>query len=349
MSRASRAAFLAVAFTSTAAAQHGRVVTDTFQSRSLTNRLGLPPQTRVSIYLPPSYDSSTTKRYPAIYLLHGFGGSEATWTRVFNAPARMDSLVASGAAREMIIVMPSAANPFGGSFYANSSTTGNWDDFISRDLVAYVDSRFRTIAKPQSRGLAGHSMGGFGTMYLGIRHGVDVFGAMYAMSACCTSPLRVDPARDAARWDTVASFARADVRAKAGFYARVLAAMSAAFAPDSTKGPPFYDVPERREGDEWKVNAPVVAEWNAHTPALMLASARDRLRHMRGIAFDVGLQDELVSPEQLRALDSAFTRAGIPHTFDTYEGTHTSRVSERTGTQMLPFFSRVLVFDDRPR
>jgi S-formylglutathione hydrolase len=322
-----------------ALAQHGRIVTDTVRSPSLTNRLGTPAQARVSIYLPPSYDDSLGKRYPVVYLLHGFGASDAMWVRSVNIAARMDSLVASGGAREMIVVMPNAGNPLGGSFYTNSATTGNWDDFITRDLVAYVDGKFRTLAKPESRGLAGHSMGGYGTMYLGMRHAGDVYGAMYAMSACCTSALRLDPARDAAQWDSVASFANADVRAKAGFYTRVLAAMSAAFAPDTA--PLYFDAAEHNG----KVDEAVVAKWNAHTPALMLSSSADKLKKLRGLAFDIGLQDELVPPRQVFALDTAFTRAGIQHTFMTYEGTHTSKIGERVGTSVLPFFSRVLVFE----
>lgn len=69
-----------------AAGQSGRIVTDTLRSASLANRLGTPPQARVSVYLPPTYDRSPRTRYPVLYLLHGFFSSDAEWTRV--APDR---------------------------------------------------------------------------------------------------------------------------------------------------------------------------------------------------------------------------------------------------------------------
>jgi hypothetical protein len=165
---------------------------------------------------------------------------------------------------------------------------------------------------------------------------------MYAMSACCTAPTRVSATTNVAQWDTVARFAEPAIRERAGFYPHVLAAMAAAFVPDSTRAPLYFDVPLRHENGEVRTSPSAVAAWNAHLPLLMVPDASERLRRMRGIAFDVGLEDELVAPAQLRALDSAFTRAGIPHTFETYEGTHTSRIGERLGTKVLPFFARLL-------
>jgi len=77
----------------------------------------------------------------------------------------------------MIVVMPNGNNALGGSFYTNSATTGNWDDFIANELVAYIDKKYRTLPRPESRGLAGHSMGGYGTFAVGMRHAGDVYGA----------------------------------------------------------------------------------------------------------------------------------------------------------------------------
>jgi S-formylglutathione hydrolase FrmB len=96
--------------------------------------------------------------------------------------------------------MPNALNRLRGSFYVNSSSAGGWDDFISAELVSYVDAKYRTLAAPRSRGIAGHSMGGFGTFYLAMRHAGDVYSAAYARSACCTHSNVYRPGATAA-WD----------------------------------------------------------------------------------------------------------------------------------------------------
>jgi len=333
-----------------APAQHGRVVTDTVSARSLTNLLGAPPKTRVSVYLPPSYDASPQRRYPVVYLLHGFAGTDSVWLDgsppySMNVRVVMDSVIARGDAREMILVMPNAWGPLGGGFYVNSRTTGDWDDFISRDLVAYVDAKFRTLARPESRGLAGHSMGGYGALYLGMHHGGTTYGAMYAMSACCTGRFAFDPTRDGAAWDTISSFRSADAIWRGGFVPLVMTARSAALVPDSARPPLYFDLAEERNGAEWKTNTAVVARWDTHSPVLMVPRFRDNLLRMRAIQCDMGLQDRMVPPGEIAALDTAFAQAAVPHVFETYAGGHVDRVGERLATRVFPFFSRVLVFE----
>ena len=190
------------------------------------------------MYLPPSYDNSPSVRYPVVYLLHGFGTTDVSWVRGFaggmGVAGIMDSLVATYAAREMIVVMPNGSTRFGGGFYVNSATSGNWDDFVARDLVAWTDAKYRTLARPESRGIAGHSMGGYGALYLGMRHGGETFGALYAMSACCITPFGFDPARDGATWDTVGQASTPAAIPRAGLGSRAIVALSEAFAPDST-------------------------------------------------------------------------------------------------------------------
>jgi S-formylglutathione hydrolase FrmB len=328
------------------AAQHGRVVTDTVRSPSLANLVGDPREARVSIYLPPSYDRSPRTRYPVVYLLHGFGATNAMWgPQGIDVAGLMDSLIAARAAGEMIVVMPNAFNRFSGTFYVNSTTNGNWENFIARDLVRDIDRRYRTLARPESRGLAGHSMGGFGTFYLGMRHGGTTYGAFYAMSACCSrASSGLDPARFAAQWDTVAaltSFAELD---RSGFFVRAIAGLSAAFGPDPQRPPFFFDLEELRHDGGWQADPAVVAEWDAHSTLLMVPTHRATLRRLRGIAFDIGTEDRAVAPAEVMAMDSAMTRAGIPHTFETYSGTHTDKIRERLATRVMQFFTRTLVF-----
>ena len=331
-------------------AQHGRIVTDTVRSASLANLLGAPAETRVSTYLPPGYDAMPLARFPVVYLLHGANTTDSMWLRPSprgaDLAAVMDSLIAAHGSREMIVVMPNASNAFGGSFYTNSGTTGNWDDFIVHDLVSYIDGRFRTLPRPESRGLAGASMGGYGTLYLAALHGGATFSAIYAMSACCTARWSFDPAHDGATWDSITSFSSIDaVRRNRGPITRIMTALAAAFSPNADHAPLFLDLPADRDGAGWKPNAAVVAKWNAHSPLLMIPSHRDNFLSLRAIQLDIGLQDELVPPSDIMLLDSAFSRAAIPHTFETYTGTHTDHTRDRVATRLLPFFSRTLAFE----
>jgi S-formylglutathione hydrolase FrmB len=248
----------------------------------------------------------------------------------------------------MIIVMPNARNRLLGSFYVNSSSAGGWDDFVSSELVKYVDSKYRTLAAPRSRGLAGHSMGGFGTLYLAMRHAGDVYGAAYALSACCTHFRMSSDSSTAGVWRSIEDLTSLDDAKRLAFGASADLAMSAAFAPNPNRPPLFIDFPIERRDGQWRPVDAVMAEWTEHFPLDMVPRSADRLKRLAGLAFDVGTRDELVPSSQLTAMDSALTRAGVAHTFETYDGTHTSRVGERIITKVLPFFSRTLVFGSPP-
>jgi len=126
------------------------------------NLEGDSPDRDVSIYLPPSYQANRTRRYPVLYILHGFADGDDRWfgliPSLVNVPAVMEAALDKGMTNEMILVMPNANTRYGGSFYGSSVTTGDWETFITRELVSYIDNHYRTLAAPDSRGLAGHSM-----------------------------------------------------------------------------------------------------------------------------------------------------------------------------------------------
>lgn len=107
-----------------------------------------------------------------LYWLHGFTSNDRELIsgirQNLNIRLAMDSLLREGATREMIIVMPNAHNAFGGSFFANSPVTGHREDFIVRDLVRWVDRRYRTVRSRSGRGITGHSMGGFGALRIAL-------------------------------------------------------------------------------------------------------------------------------------------------------------------------------------
>src|SRR5687768_14190537 len=177
------------------AAAHGplagqsSLVVDSVTSPGLaSNVVGDSPVRRTLVYLPPSYRRDTTRRYPVLYLLHGATSLPQEWIDStydgFDLRVVMDSLIGASATPEMIVVMPDANNALEAGFYANSPATGNWEDFVVRDLVRHVDDRYRTERRESRRALVGHSMGGFGALAIGFKH-PDVFGLVYAISPCC--------------------------------------------------------------------------------------------------------------------------------------------------------------------
>jgi S-formylglutathione hydrolase FrmB len=299
------------------------------------------------VYLPPSYASSPAKRYPVVYLLHGYGATEAQWTGRSSVKAIMDSLVAIGAAHEMIIVMPNGRNALGGSFYTNSAATGNWDDFIAKELVDYIDHKYRTMARPESRGLAGHSMGGYGAFAVGMRHAGDLYGAVYSLSGCCTRFGR--EAGNGATWQAIANIHSLAESRSLPFIAHVSLALAAAFSPNPNAPPLFVNLPFAKVGDRWVVVDSVSRLWSEHAPYEMIPSHAEQLKRLRGFMFDVGLSDQLVAPASLAAMDSELTRVGVKHTFETYDGDHTNRIPERLAARLLPFFSKTLDFGDASR
>src|SRR6476659_8563703 len=163
LSAASTAAFSQQPAT---AATTGKLVEIKVPAPSLKgNLLGDPTEQSVAVYLPPSYDTSPQKRYPTLYLLHGFLSTNKAWInggyQGMNLQSLMDEMSRRGTIREMIVVAPSGWNAYRGAFYTNSVVNGNWEDYIYHDLVQTIDGQYRTLAYPQSRGIAGHSMGGY--------------------------------------------------------------------------------------------------------------------------------------------------------------------------------------------
>jgi pimeloyl-ACP methyl ester carboxylesterase len=164
----------------------GRVEQIKVHGKALEGNLeGDSPDRDVTVYLPPSYNTDRTRRYPVVYLLHGYGGTDANWTgRQANVPESADRLAAAGGFHEMIVVMPNAFTLHKGSMYSNSVTTGDWETYIAGDLVSYVDDHYRTLVGRASRGLAGAPMGGYGAVRIAMKR-PDVFSSLYILSACC--------------------------------------------------------------------------------------------------------------------------------------------------------------------
>jgi enterochelin esterase-like enzyme len=291
----------------------------------------------VSIYLPPSYATERNRRYPVIYLLHGYTDSDDLWfgskPHFINVPKVTDQALASGGTREMIIVMPNAYTAYQGSMYSSSPTTGDWEDFITHDLVSYIDSHYRTIPEAASRGLSGHSMGGYGTVRIGMKN-PDVFSSLYILSPCCMAA-NITP-KESAKAEAVHS--PADL-AHVDFGTKAQIASAAAWSPDPKNPPLFFDLPYK----DGQLQPTIVAEWAANAPLAMIDQYIDNLRKMHGIAMDAGDKDEPIATT-VRTLDRILTSYDIEHSFEIYPGTHVSGIADRVETKMLPFFSKNLSF-----
>ena len=162
----------------------GKLERITVHGKSLEGNLeGNSPDRDVFVYLPPSYAQEPNRRYPVVYTLHGYGLRAQQWVGFANV-AGLERGLAAGTTKEMILVSPDAFTLQNGSFYSNSKATGDWETFIAEELVQYIDRNYRTIPDRMSRGLAGHSMGGYGTFRIGMKY-PEVFSSLYAMSACC--------------------------------------------------------------------------------------------------------------------------------------------------------------------
>lgn len=294
----------------------------------------------VLVFLPPGYASDTSRRYPVVYALHGYSIGAEQWAKEIHVPQTIEGAFANGA-REMIVVLPDSKTVHNGSMYSSSVTTGDFERFVARDLVAYIDANYRTIPVRAARGLVGHSMGGYGATRIGMKH-ADVFGSLYIMSPCCLS------ARGAGRdpqalEKTLAGAKSAADTATLPFFVRAQLAAAAAWSPNP-KNPPFYlDLPTK----DGEVRPDVLARWAANAPLAFVDQYIGPLRTYRGIAIDVGDQDGLKA--DATRLHEVLDTYGLTHTFEIYSGTHTSKVADRFQNHVLPFFSRTLCADSACR
>src|SRR6476619_5363346 len=112
----------------------------------------------VLVFLPPSYSSERSRRYPVVYALHGYSIGAEQWSQEIHVPQTIEGALARGA-KEMIVVVPDSKTLHNGSMYSSSVTTGDFERYVAHDVVAYIDSHYRTIASRKARGLVGHSMG----------------------------------------------------------------------------------------------------------------------------------------------------------------------------------------------
>jgi S-formylglutathione hydrolase FrmB len=288
----------------------------------------------VIVFLPPSYQKHKHRRYPVVYALHGYSIGAEQWTREIHVPQTIEGAFQQGA-KEMIVVLPDSKTVHNGSMYSSSVTTGDFEQFIAHDVVAYIDAHYRTIPDRRSRGLVGHSMGGYGATRIGMKHS-DVFSSLYIMSPCCLSPRTGGPNPELEK--TLEAVKTPEDSAKLPFFARAQLASAAAWSPNPKNPPLYLDLPAK--GGEPQPD--VLAKWTANAPLAFIDQYIGNLREYHAIAIDVGDQDGLRN--DTGKLHDVLDKYGIANAFEMYHGTHTSAVADRFQNHVMLFFSQNLCF-----
>jgi enterochelin esterase-like enzyme len=322
---------------------------------SLANNLvGEPAERMLYVYLPPSYNTSQTY-YPVLYYLPGYGDGNIIG---FRLPDDMDKLIQSGQVQEMIVVVAAGTSKLGGSFYVNSPVTGNWEDFIVKDVVGYVDGHFRTLAQVESRGITGHSMGGIGALNIAMHH-PEMFSAVYSMSPGLFDENGLAESQMFNSESLIQKFVEYEKEVSASALEDAQRQMFAspqqfalsygfAFAPDPDRHAPYFDYPYREENGQLVRDDAIWKTWESGFGGIAEEAKRykDNFIQLKGIVVDYGTNDEyLWIPKGCVYFGEQLTAAGISVKVESYEGTHQSGLSERIREFMLPFFSTTLKFE----
>lgn len=136
---------------------------------------------RMHLYLPPGYDTDPARRYPVLYLNHGGGENDGHWTASGFAHRILDNLIADRKARPMIVVMPNTGHLVSGAPPKPGEDDACTQEYL-RDILPFVDGRYRTRPDRASRAAAGLSMGGFVVLNTGLTH-LETFGELYVFSS----------------------------------------------------------------------------------------------------------------------------------------------------------------------
>jgi S-formylglutathione hydrolase FrmB len=340
------------------------------------NPLGDPHARNVGVWLPPQYDEGEKRRFPVLYDLVGFTGSGPSHTnwKPFgdNVPERAARLIREGKMGPVIIVFPDCFTALGGNQYVNSSAIGNYADYLTREIIPFVDRQFRTLASREHRGCFGKSSGGYGAIIHGMKYSrywgaiADHSGDGYFDFAYWTDwphtlnelakhraskrkPGNYDARREARRKGLADG--RDDGRIKrflehvwkkeklstAEGHCIMNLCMAATYDPDP-RAPLGFRVPVNLETGEaiwerWK-------KWRAHDPIHLVAKYRTGLKSLRGIYIDCGWRDQYHLHFGARILSQRLAEAGIRHTYQEFDDNH-SDIDYRMDVS-LPFLYRAL-------
>jgi len=343
-------ALLAIAFSAVstlAQSTKGQIVDRQITSTNFVdNKIGVSPVRRMVVYLPPDYHSSS-RRFPVIYFLpNPFEDNFRFDFDHRDALDLFDQAIAAGVIEKFILVAVDMNTPLGTSWYVNSSATGNWEDFMIKELVPYIDQNFKTLANRDSRGIAGIFIGGYGAIRFGMRN-PDIFGSVYAMHPVGTGT-GVGLSAAIPKWDILADATSIDdVKKDAG--TQIFTTMFQAHLPNPGRPPLFIDLLARQQKGQLKIDAELMERFrNNFYLETMIGKYASNLNSLRGFKFDWNRSDanfDHVYANQ--ALTRKLREYGIAHQAEEYNGTWDDSnwgTNGRFYTEVLPFFSRCLVF-----
>ena len=343
------------------------------------NALGDPFVRPLHVWLPPQYDEKefAERRFPVLFDLVGFMGSGASHTgwKGFgeNVPERAARLIHQKKMEPAIVVFPDCFTSLGGNQYINSSAVGRYADYLTQELVPFVDAQFRTLASRDHRGCFGKSSGGYGSIVHGMLypttwgavadHSGDayfdfVYGADWPNTldalAKFASPRRkegpidmaalVSASRGLAQGLDDGRVARflADLRRKKKLgkddgHTVMNLCMAATYDPDP-EAPngfrlPFHLETGERIASRWK-------RWLAHDPIHMAKRHAKALKSLRGIYVDCGWADQYRIHYGARLLSLRLDELGVAHIYEEFDDNH-SDIDYRMDTS-LPFLVRSL-------
>jgi S-formylglutathione hydrolase FrmB len=355
----------------------GRVVVLEHTSRVLAgNRLGDPHVRALHVWLPPAYDDprAAETRYPVLYDLVGFMGSGSSHTnwKAFgeNVPERAARLIHEKKMPPVIIAFPDCFTALGGNQYVNSSAIGDYADYLTQEIVPFVDANFRTLAARDHRGCFGKSSGGYGAIVHGMKYpkswgavadhsGDSYFDFVYRSDwpntlnalAKFAKPKHEEGAIDVAARSKktgeglddgrVAAFLDALWKKKklasADGHTIMNLCMAATYDPDPG-APNGFRIPFDLETGElipsrWK-------HWLANDPIHMVGRHAAALKSLRGIYIDCGSADQYHIHYGTRILSKRMQEAGIEHVYEEFDDTH-SDIDYRMDVS-LPFLAKCL-------
>ncbi len=281
------------------------------------------------VYLPPGYENSDAQ-FPVVYCLTGFTGRGKMLLNdnAFspNLAERMDKLIADKKIEPMIAVMPDCFTRYGGSQYINSSATGNYEDYLTREIVPFIDANFRTITDKNSRAVMGKSSGGYGAMIMAMRH-ADIFGLACSTAGDCYFELCYQPdfvkAFRAIKGEPkvlIEKFWNEELRkGKQDFEGLNIIGMSACYSPNPTSKLGF-DLPFDLETGE--IRADIWVKWLEHDPVRLAEKYAENLKSLKLFYIDAGKKDEFALDLGARILSKKLKELNVPHIHEEFDDGH---------------------------
>lgn len=339
------AALFCLALAPTAGAESRLDHTQIRSTNFADNTLGISPMRGVSVYVPADYDTPG-KRFPVIYFLNNVNETETEPFATHGAKALLDAAIATGTIGSVIVVTADFSTPMGSSWYVNSPVTGNWQDFMIKELVPYIDGHYRTLATAASRGMAGDRMGGYGAIRFGMTN-PDVFGSVYALHPVGTGT-GVQTMHSRPNWEKLQA-AKSLAELGDDVFARIFLSIYQAYVPNPDKPPLYVDLSARRENGQLNIDAAQTARLIKNFALVnQLPEHAGNLKRLRAFKFDWGRNDgnydHVISNQAFaRMLDEY----GVNYEAEEYHawwGERTWGEDGRVMTDLLPFFAKNLAF-----